>query len=146
MTTEDDFQDKLDTDPTDWQTRLVFADWLDENSDPRAEGYRALGVRRRRPVYDHSKAIDGWFFHSGTFNDQGRVVDLKEIHGYLAKEENELPRDWVAAAARIKTDGMFNNHLWLGYERTRRATEDIAARAFALLSAERRAELLRGPP
>ncbi len=30
MTTEDDFQTALDAAPDDWQTRLVFADWLDE--------------------------------------------------------------------------------------------------------------------
>jgi uncharacterized protein (TIGR02996 family) len=30
MTTEDDFQAALDANPGDWQTRLVFADWLQE--------------------------------------------------------------------------------------------------------------------
>ena len=43
MTTEDDFQAALDANPNDWQTRLVFADWLDERGDVRASGYRALG-------------------------------------------------------------------------------------------------------
>ena len=43
VTTEDDFQRALDKNPDDWQTRLVFADWLEERDDPRAEGYRALG-------------------------------------------------------------------------------------------------------
>lgn len=32
MTTEDDFQAVLDADPSDWQTRLVFADWLQEHA------------------------------------------------------------------------------------------------------------------
>ena len=50
MTTEDDFQAALDTNPGDWQTRLVFADWLQERDDPRAEGYRALGLLRRAPA------------------------------------------------------------------------------------------------
>ena len=50
MTSEDDFQAALDTSPDDWQTRLVFADWLQERGDPRAEGYRALAVHRRIPV------------------------------------------------------------------------------------------------
>lgn len=44
MTTEDDFQRQLDEHPEDHQTRLVFADWLDERGDPRGPGYRALGV------------------------------------------------------------------------------------------------------
>ena len=34
MTTEDDFQTALDANPEDWQTRLVFADWLEDNGDP----------------------------------------------------------------------------------------------------------------
>jgi uncharacterized protein (TIGR02996 family) len=38
VTTEDDFQSALDKDPEDWQTRLVFADWLQEHNDLRAEG------------------------------------------------------------------------------------------------------------
>ena len=49
MTTEDDFQTAIDAHPEDWQTRLVFADWLDEHNDPRggvirlAERVRHLG-------------------------------------------------------------------------------------------------------
>lgn len=49
MTTEDDFQ--AATHPDDWQTRLVFADWLEECGDPRAVGYRALGFRRLHPLF-----------------------------------------------------------------------------------------------
>ena len=37
MTTEDDFQQALDANPDDHHTRLVFADWLQERGDPRAE-------------------------------------------------------------------------------------------------------------
>jgi uncharacterized protein (TIGR02996 family) len=51
VTTEDDFQAALDAHPKDWQTRLVFADWLDERGDPRAEGYRALGTLSLCPDY-----------------------------------------------------------------------------------------------
>ena len=46
MTTEDDFQRALDANTDDWQTQWVFADWLDEHADPRAEGYRVLGTLR----------------------------------------------------------------------------------------------------
>ena len=52
MTTEDDFHRALDANPDDWQTRLVFADWLDDRGDPRAEGYRALGHLRLCPFVD----------------------------------------------------------------------------------------------
>ncbi len=48
---EDDFQDALDADPSDYFTRLVFADWLEERGDPRAAGYRALGCRSGYATY-----------------------------------------------------------------------------------------------
>jgi uncharacterized protein (TIGR02996 family) len=49
VTTEDDFQSALDIDPQDWQTRQVFADWLQDRNDPRAEGYRTLGAGHKCP-------------------------------------------------------------------------------------------------
>src|SRR5204863_136709 len=55
VTTEDDFQNALDADPADWQTRLVFADWLQERGDVRAEGYRALGRTRFYPYVHNPK-------------------------------------------------------------------------------------------
>ena len=50
MTTEDHFQAALDENPSDWQTRLVLADWLQDRDDPRADGYRVLGRLRRWPL------------------------------------------------------------------------------------------------
>lgn len=53
MTTEDDFQNAIDASPDDWNARLVFADWLQEQGDPRAEGYRALGALKWCPFGLH---------------------------------------------------------------------------------------------
>lgn len=53
MTTEDDFQRRLDNKPNDFLTRLVFADWLEERGDVRAAGYRLMGMRRIRPQVYH---------------------------------------------------------------------------------------------
>ena len=41
MTSENDFQVALNANPDDHNTRLVFADWLQNRNDPRAEAYRA---------------------------------------------------------------------------------------------------------
>jgi uncharacterized protein (TIGR02996 family) len=43
MTSEEDFLNKLRDNPKDWQLRLVFADWLQERNDPRADGMRVVG-------------------------------------------------------------------------------------------------------
>jgi uncharacterized protein (TIGR02996 family) len=127
MTTEDDFQAALDADPDDWQTRLVFADWLDEHGDARAEYFRLAGQRRWRPVADAASMYT---------NDS---LQLSHIAGdrlwrfysaaYVQRDPHSLPFD-------------IGHGNWL--HNTRREAEDAAALAFARLPPERRAELLAG--
>lgn len=142
MTTEDDFQRVLDANPEDWQTRLVFADWLEERSDPRAAGYRALGVLGIAPV-NWTQTLDRvqypvarWCYHNGKANTDG-----KPLPGGI------LPADWLLALTKMddavlamdwdfKDGGRKNNPA------TRREVEDATALAFAKLPPERRAELL----
>lgn len=50
MTREDDFQVMLDANPKDWHTMLVFADWLQDQDDPRAAGYRGLALLKKHPA------------------------------------------------------------------------------------------------
>jgi uncharacterized protein (TIGR02996 family) len=120
MTTEDDFQRKLDAHPEDWQTRLVFADWLDERGDPRAEGMRALGLHRMHPCDLCNPPR--WVFWNG--KEYGA-----RSQGYY------LSGDWFRLiAGRGET-------LWARFK-TRRKADDAAALAFAKLPAARRAELL----
>lgn len=122
MTTEDDFQAALDANPYDWQTRLVFADWLQERNDPRAEGYRALGVLRRVPE------PEGWGFMWNS--DTRNCVDWEAMH--------VLPEDWY----RFVT-GYFDGELEFTFDtQTREEKEDIAARAFLMLPPQRRADIL----
>ena len=125
MTTEDDFQRALDSNPEDWQTRLVFADWLQERGDPRADGYRALGVNRRVP---DTRSTLMFRYTSAPAVSFG----IDPQHTYV------LPLDWYKLADSEwdkSACGPF-------YKVTRRAAEDTAALAFARLPAARRAELL----
>jgi uncharacterized protein (TIGR02996 family) len=55
MIDESVFHAALDDDPTNSGTRLVFADWLEEQGDPRAAGYRWMGENGKRP-YDWPKS------------------------------------------------------------------------------------------
>jgi uncharacterized protein (TIGR02996 family) len=131
MTTEEDFQAALDATPEDWQTRLVFADWLEERGDPRAQAFRALGQLRRNPgrfAGSEARPYDLWCWLS-----QGRT-------GFASEEV--LPDDWYALLPR--TD---HSAWWTAAERrTRREAEEDAVAAFTRLPAERRAELLTAPP
>jgi uncharacterized protein (TIGR02996 family) len=129
MTTEEDFQRALDREPDDWQTRLVFADWLQEHGDPRAEGYRALGLIARWPV--SGKMPDGTRYVLGN-SDRARPKARKW-------KACIIPADWFALLVHPRE--ALPDLPW-NYYTSRREAEDAAALAFAKLPAERRAELL----
>lgn len=125
MTTEEDFQRALDSNPEDHHTRLVFADWLQERDDPRAEGYRALGKLKLWPL-----CIQGvWFYHNGVGNHMDETEGLKP-----ADPSHALPPDWFKGDTR--------RGAWTVPRKNRRNAENTAARLFAKLPPNRRAELL----
>jgi uncharacterized protein (TIGR02996 family) len=128
MTTEDDFQKVLDDNPDDWQTRLVFADWLQERNDPRAEGYRALGLRMICP-------------YRYTGNQDWGYDDYTTIPSAAA---DVLPGDWFALLGYPPdaTDWACG----VAAARSRSSLENAAAEAFSRLSAERRALFSTTPP
>ena len=128
VTTEDDFQAALDAQPGDWQTRLVFADWLDERGDPRADGYRALAVRRWQA------------YRPG-------IADYWTVGTYSAGKQDvsDLPDDWFTHVCPRKRRVRATKGMWISLP-SRREAEDAAALAFANLPADRRRELLAAVP
>lgn len=127
MTTEDDFQLAIDAQPEDWQTRLVFADWLQDRGDPRAAGYRAIAAQQRRPLQStHRKRVACWW--------------ATPPHG---NHHNIIPPDWFALLpAGVGSSGFWPVHTPTGGNKTRRECEDALALAFCQLPIERQAELL----
>ncbi len=137
MSDEDAFQSHLDAHPGDHTARLVFADWLQDRDDPRAEGYRAMGARGRQAVQDPPATVIS--------SSRGPVLEwrlYRDDSGVIPKGPDDLPPDWFALISRVGATNAAGN-LGLRWA-TRRAAEDEAALAFALLPAERRAELLAG--
>jgi uncharacterized protein (TIGR02996 family) len=132
MTTEDDFQAALDANPADWQTRLVFADWLQERGDPRADGYRALGLNRR--------VFSAWDkgYRTTVPTTTWLVWDL--VGEVIGPDHNsdDLPRSWFQLLAGGKRG---ESVYYLAYP-SRREAENASALAFSQLPATRRAELL----
>jgi uncharacterized protein (TIGR02996 family) len=132
VTTEEDFQRELDEHPEDWDTRLVFADWLEERGDPRADGYRAIARQKRRPLKSQRQRENGvvwWWWHrfGGTFY-------------------NHVPDDWFD----LLPPGPGSKMFWpsqAGPEnlRSRRECEDALALAFGRLPEVRRRQLLQPP-
>jgi uncharacterized protein (TIGR02996 family) len=101
--------------PDDDTVRLVFADWLQDRGDPRAEGYRALvtlGLAPRR--YGGSGRDRRW--------EWGESLTCRGSH---------LCASWYAALASAT-----------GF-RTRWDAEAAAALAFGTLRPEQRAAILR---
>lgn len=131
---EDDFQRMLDANPDDWQTRLVFADWLQDRGDPRAEGYRALGVLRRYP--EQVRTLDrGWVWRISPHCRLSVAMGLLDA-------QNLVPTDWFDCALQHGSDSR-SVQSWL-QRKGRAALENELATAFRLLPEERRAELLTG--
>ena len=50
--TKDDFERQLDHDPSDWQTRLIYADWLEEEGNTFCETQRWMVERKIQPGRD----------------------------------------------------------------------------------------------
>lgn len=127
MTCEDDFQAALDHTPKDWQARLVFADWLDERGDERADGYRALGRWRRVPQV-YSLDVGGCFWvccpDSTWFKWQHRLFAAS------------LPYNWHSRMREAQLTDEFPS---------RRLAEDAAARAYCRLVADLRSRMPRTP-
>lgn len=123
MTTEDDFQRQLDAAPDDHQTRLVFADWLDERNDPRAAGYRALGALRK---------------HTRDEGSQHCWTKLGETDWCSFNGHEGLDDDWFD----LITNPHQPVHAVFG---SRREAEDAAALVFGQLPERRRRQILEYP-
>jgi len=139
MATEEDFQSHLDQHPDDHQTRMVLADFLQENNDPRANGYRALGRLKKFPTLYHYKPEDGregWtladWTHEGNVSRQGQRFN-----------EQALPKDWFSLVEEgTPNRGTPQTRAFWRYNIGRKNAEDAAAHAFSQLSPERQHELL----
>jgi uncharacterized protein (TIGR02996 family) len=135
MNDEEAFHAALDANPNDHTTRLVFADWLQERGDPRAEGYRALGVRSHR---FHVSTDQVWWLGNA---EEPAISQVAMTQPEYVHRHGILPKDWFQAVE----GGQTALWCWRKFDH-RREAEDAAAFAFAKLPPERRAELLASPP
>lgn len=120
MTTEEDFDTALDRNPEDWQTRLVYADWLQERGDPRAEGYRALGTLRRFP--------SGWEWWTWLGNQR-----------LPHRTHESIGRPWWKAAYNLADYTQVKNGRW----GRRKYADDCAALAWSRLTQKLRDAIMK---
>jgi uncharacterized protein (TIGR02996 family) len=110
------FQAFLDEQPDNHFAREVFADWLEEQGDPRGPGYRALG----RGEFECVREKDGWFYWCHLHPDNRGYLPTTWWHYVCGGPE--MPKDFPS----------------------RRAIENAAALAFSRLPPDRQAALLAG--
>lgn len=130
MTTEDDFQRVLDAQPTDRQTRGVFADWLDECGDPRADGYRRCLARPDVRPFRDPDSENAWAWFNGEFFHRGEYAEGVD-HAFLPLELFAVLEGGTQLRRNEPTDE-YGGSGWRDYP-SRRAAEDALARAFARL-------------
>ena len=151
MTREEDFQQKLTEYIDNHHTRLVLADWLQEHNDPRADGYRALGLLKISPNFSPDERP---FSNDPPFYRVDRPIGRWEYWALVAtarlypygprpttSNTNYLPDDWLALI-KTKYKYYYSSILLSCDFWTRQEAEDAAARAFSLLPPDRKAELL----
>jgi uncharacterized protein (TIGR02996 family) len=142
MTTEDDFQNAIDANRDDWQTRLVFADWLEERGDPRAEGYRHFLTRADIRVFEDPDCDAAWTWFNGRYFRRGSFA-ARVDHSFIPPDLFAL----LEGGTQTKGDeanGDYSGQGWRDFP-SRRVAEDALARAFARLPSDRRAELIAAP-
>lgn len=111
----------------------MFADWLEERGDARAEGYRAPGTLRRQPNMP-----------SGPGDRCPRFCSAAIPRSWLGEfvEHCHLPGDWFDLIELPGKSAFFAPDHACRTDALRAEVEDAAALAFARLPAERRAALL----
>lgn len=129
------FQRALTARPYNHTVRLVFADWLQERDDPRAVGYRVLGLWGRYPLRERTywtytfNSDKTWFSYVG-----GRVGRLNGKP--YTQSPYALPLTWFHEVRYEPGDKT---------KHARRHLEDATALAFNELPAELADRLRRGP-
>jgi uncharacterized protein (TIGR02996 family) len=73
---ESDFIDAINADPDDRFTQLVYADWLDEQGDPRAEAWRVLIEAGKRPLRNdlYPEMPYEWFLEEDRTGDEANSI------------------------------------------------------------------------
>lgn len=122
MTTEEDFRVTIDANPHDWTLRAVFADFLQDRGDPRAEGHRVMACREIA-AYPWGTKDSTWFIFVPTTDFKARYVPtLRRLMRHCV-----LDNGWYVRVSRqLDDDEHKMDEFQIGC-RTRREIEDAVA-------------------
>lgn len=123
----------LDADPANGWLRRLLADALDDVDDPRAAGYRVLGLMGRVPRYQpRGEYPESWAWVEESNNHWSRDGAFGD--GDLL--DHALPDEWVRRVESCPR--MIDTNTAAGWREwpSRREADDAAAIAFARLPAD----------
>ncbi len=89
--------DAINDNPSDFETRAVYVDWLEERGDPSAAGWRVLNETGRVPYLSTNGRWTFWMEHSTGFHVPPPAVIPSFFMGWYVSEFIALE----AAAERI---------------------------------------------
>src|SRR5262245_26584807 len=138
MTTEEDFLRAILDDINDAPRRLVFADWLEERGDPRAEWLR-IDCELARPGLgdDHRPALEArkqqlWESHRGSLIVWERAFALARLKEKVvrARKEDAPPGTYKDAKHKGRLNPVLSEEELVAFERKHRITLPEEYRTF----------------
>lgn len=155
MGTEDEFQAALDADPSNHFLREVFADWLEEQGDARAAGYRMLGRLRIFPLVGGGPQVSPMCSFGDDTNDlyhrRGEEPRLRYGVRSSSPTDGLIPAAWFAQLMDWYEGGSWAYSKpdvapkWWKIFDSRRKAENAAAKAGLLLSDQQRERIAAHP-
>jgi uncharacterized protein (TIGR02996 family) len=103
---EQAFRRMLISSPKCWSNYLVYADWLEEQGDWRAAGYRWMGEQHKRPFRSPVTGACGWIV--STLEGGQMVLPMPFLRPMLGLcDRYDTRRDWDAGRRM-----WFNEHIF----------------------------------
>mgnify|MGYP001611533796 CR=1 FL=1 len=125
MRKNENFEEQLDLDPGNWDVRLVYSDWLEEQGELEYASYLRWTVRNKKRPYRivHYK-IEVWY--GWTCPGWGEIREeearFREPPGLCL--ESELP-SMLYEGIKVKVSGIYTEHYWIPFLRDRGKAEAV---------------------
>lgn len=110
MITEEALQQAIDADPRNEQHYLVYADWLEEQGDPRSQAIRrrCLQFRRIEEKLQQLRAVDTGFAYFGSGNHRYQLrppLPIDSLKAFESQQGLMLPEEYREFLVRMGDGG-----------------------------------------
>lgn len=117
MPTHEEFRQAIDQDPDNDTPRLVYADWLDEQGNPRGEFIRIQHELKKRTTTPSWKRTNDGSSTATINNLKNQELELESRYGVTWKQEDGIPRmEWLGQDLQIFFENGFAESLAIQLE------------------------------